>query len=396
VKKKEQANREADVAPELPAPAPLYRWYHKHKRDLPFRRSRDPYRVWISEVMLQQTRVQAMLPRYEAFVERFPDLESLAAAEEEEVLAAWKGLGYYSRARNLRRGAQRIVAEHGGQFPRKLSEALALPGVGPYTAAAVLSIALTEPHAVFDGNVKRVMARLRNLRPRPAESRGAYEKRLQQFADLWMERRGKTADPGDHNQAVMELGAMVCTPGRPSCEACPLRAGCAAWQSGGPELAAELPPPPNKPKMLDLELDVLLLLDPSGERVLLVREADSRFFRGLWFFPYSWRGEVRFEQRQAPGWTGLREAGDPAPDAVAIPFQHGITHHRIRGAAEVRRLRESPERFLQELPRAGEIEWSFAPLAELEERVVSSLARKILQAWRSAAGRRREAPGLFD
>src|SRR5713226_2551520 len=198
----------------------LLGWFRQFRRDLPWRRTKDPYRIWLSEIMLQQTRVAAAIPYYERFLQRFPDVHALAAAPQEEVLRLWSGLGYYRRARNLQKAAQQIVAKHGGQFPARLDDVLALPGIGNYTAAAILSIGFGEKHAVLDGNVARVVARLGAIRGDLREPQRWQE--LQKTADRLLEPKS----PGDWNQAVMELGATLCTPKSPQCLLCPVAQFC--------------------------------------------------------------------------------------------------------------------------------------------------------------------------
>jgi A/G-specific adenine glycosylase len=193
----------------------LLRWYDQNRRDLPWRRTRDPYRIWISEIMLQQTRVAAVLEHYRLFLERFPDVRSLAAASESAVLAAWSGLGYYRRARMLRQCAQKIVAEHQSHFPETSKTLQTLPGIGRYTAAAIASIAFAEPIAVVDGNVERVLQRLAG---RSLASRDMWQRAQSQLSE---------SRPADFNQAMMELGARVCTPRQPKCHTCPIRKWCA-------------------------------------------------------------------------------------------------------------------------------------------------------------------------
>ena len=195
----------------------LLAWFRKNGRPLPFRESPDAWRVWVSEVMLQQTRVEAMLPRYRAFVARFPDPGALADASEDEVLAAWAGLGYYGRARALHRAARELAAEGGG-VPDTAASLRRLPGVGDYTAAAIASIAFGEPVAAVDGNVRRVLSRLFMVEGFPG--RAPFEGRVRELADRLMEADGGR-DPGDWNQAVMELGATVCTPAVPRCGSLP-------------------------------------------------------------------------------------------------------------------------------------------------------------------------------
>ena len=216
----------------------LLAWFRAHRRDLPWRASRDPYRIWVAEIMLQQTRIAAVLPYYDRFLKTFPLSNRSRARAQEKVLQLWSGLGYYSRARNLHRAAKEIVARHDGEFPRTLEAALALPGIGRYTAAAVLSIAYDVPLAVLDGNVARVLARLGAIRgdlraPRPlaAARRDARRDLLAPSA------------PGDWNQALMELGETICTPQIPRCAACPVSRWCLARARG---LTAEIPAPRRK------------------------------------------------------------------------------------------------------------------------------------------------------
>ena len=193
----------------------LLRWYDRHRRDLPWRETRDPYRIWLSEIMLQQTRVAAVLDHYRIFLERFPNVQALAAASEEAVLAAWSGLGYYRRARMLHRCAQQIAEHHDGRFPQNAEDLLALPGIGRYTAAAIASIAFAEPVAVVDGNVERVLQRFTGINLTTPQ--------------IWQHAQALLANsrPGDFNQAMMELGAMVCVPRQPKCPECPLQELCA-------------------------------------------------------------------------------------------------------------------------------------------------------------------------
>lgn len=208
--------------------AALLRWFRKSRRDLPFRRTRDPWAIWLSETVLQQTTVAAGAPRFEGLLARFPTVEALASAGERELLAAWSGLGYYARARNLHRAA-RLVAERGGVVPRTVEELRALPGVGPYTAAAVASLAFGVPVPVVDGNVSRVLSRVEAI---PGDGRtGASGAAVAEAAEAFLDRRR----PAEHNEALMELGALVCLPRAPLCPACPLRSGCRARALGRPE-----------------------------------------------------------------------------------------------------------------------------------------------------------------
>ncbi len=238
----------------------LLAWFSQFQRDLPWRRTRDPYRIWLSEIMLQQTRVAAVIPYYERFLERFPDVRALAEAPQEDVLRLWSGLGYYSRARNLQMTAQEIVAKHGGKFPHALEEALALPGIGQYTAAAILSIAYGAKHAALDGNVARVLARLGAIRGDLRESK--RWRTLQESADNLLDPKS----PGEWNQAMMELGATVCTPRAPHCLLCPVAKFCRAHQLG---LTERLPEKRKKRATEEIALAAAVFLDHRGRTFLL-------------------------------------------------------------------------------------------------------------------------------
>ncbi|RMF05515.1 MAG: A/G-specific adenine glycosylase, partial [Chloroflexi bacterium] len=220
--------------------AELLRWYRRNGRALPWRDETDPYRIWVSEVMLQQTQVATVVPYYHRFLARFPTVEALAAASQEQVLKLWEGLGYYARARNLHRAAREIVEKWSGRLPQSGAQLRTLPGFGEYTAAAVASIAFGEPVAAVDGNVKRVLARLFAVETDVTRNPGA--RHIGQAAQQLLESR----HPGDWNQAVMELGATVCTPTSPRCAGCPLRKWCRARQLG---LQSELPRRPPRRKV---------------------------------------------------------------------------------------------------------------------------------------------------
>ena len=249
--------------------ASILRWYDREKRDLPWRRTRDPYAIWVSEIMLQQTRVEAVIPYYERFLARFPDIPALAAARESDVLAAWSGLGYYRRARNLRAGAQYLVREHGtggqGRRPELPDDPAALreiPGIGDYTAAAIASIAFDRPATAVDGNVIRVLARIDGLRGRRDDPR------LRASVTRTAESLAHGPRPRDWTQALMELGATICRPREPLCDRCPASALCAARRSGTPN---DYPEPAKKPAPKPAHR--VLLLARSSKRLLLTRMA---------------------------------------------------------------------------------------------------------------------------
>ncbi|WP_305041762.1 A/G-specific adenine glycosylase [Geoalkalibacter sp.] len=252
----------------------LLSWYGAAGRDLPWRRSRDPYRIWLSEVMLQQTTVEAVIPYFERFLAVFPDVERLAAAPLDEVIGLWAGLGYYSRARNLHAAARRVVEEHGGCFPDFLEGLMALPGIGRSTAGAILSIAFDQPAPILDGNVRRVLCRLFALEDNPRSS-GA-EKLLW----AWAGKLTPDERPHDYAPAIMDLGATLCTPRRPDCPRCPLAELCRARALG---LAERLPVAASK-KAVPEVLRVALLLR-RGAELLVCRRPYRGLLGGLWEFP---------------------------------------------------------------------------------------------------------------
>src|SRR5579864_5615495 len=245
----------------------LLRWFREFQRDLPWRRTKDPYRIWLSEIMLQQTRVAAVIPYYQRFLERFPDIHALATAPQEEVLRLWSGLGYYSRARNLHRAAQQMLAKHGGAFPRDTAQALELSGIGQYTAAAILSIAYGTEHAVLDGNVARVLARIFAVRGDLRDTKRWQG--LQTQANTLLDRKS----PGDWNQAMMELGATLCTPRVPQCLLCPVALFCRARKLG---IAESLPAKRKKRATVEIPLSSAVLLDPRGNTLLLPPPQSAR------------------------------------------------------------------------------------------------------------------------
>ena len=264
----------------------LLGWFRQFQRDLPWRGTKDPYRIWISEIMLQQTRVAAAIPYYERFLKRFPNVRSLACAPQEDLLRLWAGLGYYSRARNLQRAAQEIVAKHAGKFPSSRAEALALPGIGEYTAAAILSIAYDEKLAALDGNIARVLARLGAVRGDLRES-GRW-RNLQKTADDLLDPEA----PGDWNQAMMELGATLCTPKSPQCLVCPVAQFCEARKQG---LAEILPEKRRNRASVEVTLAAAVFASENGKTLLLPPPGTSNseslaehiptLVSKLWHFP---------------------------------------------------------------------------------------------------------------
>ncbi|MFP8876120.1 MAG: A/G-specific adenine glycosylase [Myxococcota bacterium] len=252
----------------------LLAWYHANRRDLPWRHSRDPYAIWISESMLQQTRVETVIPYYQRFLARFPDVQALADAPLDDVLGEWAGLGYYSRARNLHAAARCLVEQHGGEVPDDPEALRALPGVGRYTAGAVASIAFDRPEAIVDGNVTRVLARLYALRENTKSP--AMIRRLWELAG----ELARGPEPGALNQALMELGATVCTPRAPQCSHCPLQGRCLARRDGDPEAL-----PVKTRRALRTPLAAVAGWIPRRGQILAVKRPSGGLLGGLWDLP---------------------------------------------------------------------------------------------------------------
>jgi len=275
-------------------------WFQRHRRDLPWRRTRDPYRIWLSEIMLQQTRVAAVIPYFEKFLARFPTVESLASAPEADLLSHWAGLGYYYRARNLQKAARSIV--RAGAFPATYEALLTLPGIGEYTAAAIASIAFDLPHAVLDGNVFRVLSRLFADRTNIADAAG--KKHFAALADQVLDRD----NPAAFNQAMMELGATICLPKSPQCLLCPLAFCCQAREQNQ---ASDLPVKIVDKKSVKVER-TLFWIERAGELLAWQRPAESRLMPGFWELP---------ELAQLP---------DAAAGPLLGSFKHGITIYDYR------------------------------------------------------------------
>ena len=258
-----------------PVAKKILRWYGRHQRDLPWRRTSDPYAVWVSEIMLQQTQVQTVLPYYRRFLACFPTVQALAAASLDDVLKAWENLGYYSRARHLHAAAREIVERWQGMLPSTAEELLHVPGIGPYTAAAIASIAYGEKTPALDGNVKRVLCRLFAVQ-KPLDQNQTH-RRLRELAEGVIPRR----EPGRFNQGLMDLGAMICTPRKPACDHCPLRDLCRAAAKG---LQEKLPVKRKKSTLPHKQMTAAVLVDKRG-RYLVVQRPAQGLLGGLWGFP---------------------------------------------------------------------------------------------------------------
>jgi A/G-specific adenine glycosylase len=340
----------------------LLAWYFLRRRDLPWRRAKDPYAVWISEVMLQQTQVRTVIPYYLRFLKAFPTIEDLARADQQELLRVWAGLGYYARARNLQLAAREIIRSHGGRFPRDYSDLVSLPGIGRYTAGAILSIAFDLRYPVLDGNVTRVLTRLFSLRGDPKRKPLQFE--------LW--RTAQELLPhqhsGDFNQAVMELGAVVCSPGQPRCLLCPWRTECRARKEGIEKLL------PEKPKAAaGKKVQWAIAVLTHRGRVLVVKRTQGSLLRDFWEFP---GGEFSRTQPLRPALAkqvfkdlGLRIR----PLEPLATIKHTITNRRITLVAFEAEL----EGKVGTLPKTAAAKW--VRRAELKKYPLASASQKILQ-----------------
>jgi len=346
----------------------LLAWFHQFQRDLPWRKTKDPYRIWLSEIMLQQTRVAAVIPYYERFLERFPNLQALTSAPEEEVLRFWSGLGYYSRARNLQKAARQIVAEFGGTFPRTREQILSLSGIGDYTASAIASIAFEDKCAVLDGNVFRVLSRVGAMRGSLRESR--KWRSLHQEADRLLDRNS----PGDWNQAMMELGATLCTPRAPHCLICPVAQHCEGRKQG---IAESLPEAGKKQGLVDVNLAALVLVNPKGETLLLPRPSIKNssaapdhipaLVANLWHFPTASTNGNPLDAA-SESWKKMN-SGKELPKRI-VPLQmvrHAVTFRKVTVQGFL-----VPVRRLPKVKGAENLD-----LRQVTHRAVSNLTRKI-------------------
>ncbi len=334
----------------------LLAWFRANARTLPWRGTSDPYAVWVSEIMLQQTQIATVTPFYHRFLEAFPTVSHVARAPLEQVLELWSGLGYYRRARYLHQAARALEQQFGGKFPEDYAGLRALPGIGDYTAKALLSIAFNQPYAVLDGNVARVVARLCRLRGNLHQShfRRAVETELGGI----LSRR----EPGNFNQALMELGQTLCLPRGPRCSACPLAKWCSGYRSGNPE-AFPIPRPRRAAESHYLAVALLR----RGPRVAMVRGLDDGLLPDLWNFPGAFgrtpeKARERLQERLHPLMATSFMLGEPTAE-----FRHNITFRTIRG-------RIYPVATSGGFAR-GALRWF--ELARLPHAAISQLARKI-------------------
>ena len=355
----------------------LLAWAETGLRDLPWRRDRTPYRVWVSEIMLQQTRVETVIPYFYRWMQAFPTIWALAKADLGEALKCWEGLGYYARCRNLHRAAQMLVQERGGKLPDSREELLALPGIGPYTVGAVLSLAFGQDAAVLDGNVRRVLSRLYAIDddPEEATARHRLRQRLWDMAEALV----PPGRAGQFNEALMDLGAMICTPRGPRCPACPLNEVCRAYATGDPEGY----PPPRR-RAPTPHHDVTAGVIWRGEKLLLAQRPLDGLLGGMWEFPGG---------KQEPGETLVecleRELGEELGIEVDVGQQltvvrHAYTHFRVTVYAFECRYRSDRD------PTALAVhDWRWVTPDELDDYALPVVDRKIAaivrEGWRQAS-----------
>lgn len=291
-------------------------WQRAHgRRHLPWQQTHDPYRIWLSEIMLQQTQVSTVIPYYERFLERFPDIAALAVADQEDVMPYWAGLGYYARARNLHRCAREIMDKYGGRFPPDSQRIAELPGIGRSTAAAIAAFAYGERSPIMDGNVKRVFARHFAVRGQPGQA--AVERRLWELAERALEEAGPDVDMTAYTQGLMDLGAQVCTRGTPECSACPIGETCEAKRLG---LQQTLPEPRPR-KQIPERRCTMLLLHRNGS-VLLEKQPEPGIWGGLWSLP-------RFDTPEALAAACLHMGAVVTPAGRMASFMHVFSHFRL-------------------------------------------------------------------
>ncbi len=345
----------------------LLTWYTEFGRDLPWRQTRDPYAIWVSEIMLQQTQVKTVIPYYERWLNLFPTVTTLATAEQQQVLKAWQGLGYYARARNLHRAAQVIVAEHQGQFPDRLENVLALPGIGRTTAGGILSAAFNQAIAILDGNVKRVLARLVALEVPPAKAMS----QLWQLSEAILD----PEQPRDFNQALMDLGATLCTPQNPACLICPWSAHCRAYKLN---MQSELPMSETRAPLPHKVIGVAVIWNEQGQ-ILIDRRRQEGLLGGLWEFP---GGKVEPDesieaciQREIKEELGIEIAvGDRL-----ITVDHAYTHFRVTlNVHHCRHISGDPQPI-----ECDEIRW--VTLEEIDQYPFPKANVQIIEALRKAA-----------
>lgn len=319
----------------------LLQWFYENKRDLPFRKTRDPYHIWVSEIMLQQTRVAAMTKKFSGFILHYPNIKILSESNEEEIFSYWQGLGYYSRAKNLLKGARYVMENFQGYFPADMPNALKIPGIGSYTASAILSIAYNVKTAVLDGNVKRVLSRLFQFTENISLPSSTIE--LKKLAEDFL----NPEFPGDHNQALMELGALVCFV-KPNCKQCPIALICTARING-----IENTLPVKEKQRPDIKIDLHFLFYSNKDKLLLIKDKNRRFFKTIYSLPY----RIKCDDcgYTNPGYIEEMFANRQQNiiNHKTDKLSHTITHHKINLSASETIASEKNVQF----PEGVEIKW---------------------------------------
>ncbi len=353
----------------------LLDWYHEHKRSMPWRETNDPYRIWVSEIMLQQTRVDTVRDYYPRFLEAFPTVEALAEAERDEVLKYWEGLGFYARARHLHEAAQTVVEEHDGTVPDTMETIRDLKGIGPYTAAAVLSIAYERPHAVLDGNVTRVLSRVFAVDEDATTT--AAQNALRDLANDLID----DEQPGDFNQAMMELGALVCTPSTPLCDRCPLQDVCRAHEAGTEE---DYPITPESDPVPHHDIAVGLVFD--DDHLLIQRRPDEGLLGGLWEFPGGKQEDA--ESLETACRRELKEelGIDVSIDDHFYTLSHAYSHFKITLHAFRCHISSGTPEAREEQP------FKWVHVSELDDYAFPRANRRLIE----ELERRQTEPSLFD
>lgn len=356
----------------------LRNWFRKHGRKLPWRETSDPYRIWISEIMLQQTTVAAVVPYFDRFMEQYPNVRALAEAPEDQVLRMWEGLGYYSRARNIHKAARQIVSELDGEFPKTVEGLLKLPGIGRYTAGAITSFAYDKPAPIVEANTLRLYTRLLGMQDDPRSRTG--QEILWEFAELFPTRK----NPGILNQAVMELGSQICTPKEPKCESCPVIQNCQAFELN---IQDQIPVPPKKPEITPVT-DATVAIHKEG-KYLLRRYQQGERWAGLWDFPrYSLDGgweNVKPVSKQKDSLPQKHTAKDCQRileaelsnesqiririDKKETDFKHSVTRYRIHLHCFIAEWEKG------EIVRDSE-NWNWVSAEDLDEYPLTTTGRK--------------------
>jgi A/G-specific adenine glycosylase len=340
----------------------IIEWYVNHHRRLPWRETRDPYKIWVSEVILQQTRVDQGLGYYNRFIEKFPDIRSLATAEEEEVLKVWQGLGYYSRARNMHQAARRVMQIHNGVFPSVYEQIISLKGIGDYSASAISSFAFGLPYPVMDGNVIRVISRLYGITD-PVNS--TYTRnRIKEILEGEIDRKR----PGLFNQAIMEFGALHCTPQNPRCETCPIRDACVAWNTGNVQ---KIPVKDKKSPVRDRFFHYLVFIMKENDLIytLLNKRTGNDIWRNLYEFPMI-ENERMLEWKEVtelPDWKEFISSGASELVCASGIFTHTLSHRKLFARYFLIECNALPDGFL----KVSRSELPGFPVPKLMEKIIT-------------------------